>query len=232
MFSTTQRQNLINQLIASLKTYQTSFGVSLWSSLDFLFLVAAHDSQAARINWKTPTEVGTLVGSPTFVTDRGYTGVLNTSYTDTGINFFSANPQLTFGMNHIGGVVNNAHSSNGNVVGTASYAIQINAGNEGVANLHASSGLITYPIAGSPSSSRCVSTRNLWHNVAYRNGATIAFHALVNNTSVSQFDNTDLLLANGPGQVACAHGGIYWTPDDVLAFDGLIYNFLHAIGAQ
>lgn len=61
------RKALINTLIKALKD------ASIWSSLDLLYMTAAHDSQAALLNWKNPaTFVLSPVASPTFTIDRGY----------------------------------------------------------------------------------------------------------------------------------------------------------------
>ena len=73
------RINLINTLIASLKSYTTSLnGQTLWQALDFLYVIANFDStgQAGRINWKNPSQIATVIGSPTYVTDRGYAGFI------------------------------------------------------------------------------------------------------------------------------------------------------------
>jgi hypothetical protein len=69
----------INQLVTTLKA------ASVWSDLDILYVLASADSQAARINWKSPG-VKTLnaVNSPTFAAYRGYTGNGTTSRLDTG----------------------------------------------------------------------------------------------------------------------------------------------------
>jgi hypothetical protein len=63
--------------------------------LDLFYVLAAHDSQAARLNWKNPgTFTAAGVNSPVFETDRGYTGDgsssrLRTLYTPStdGVNF-------------------------------------------------------------------------------------------------------------------------------------------------
>lgn len=51
----------------------------LWTLIDGLWVLVAHDAQAARINWKTPASVASAVGSPTFTTNAGYAfdGVTN-----------------------------------------------------------------------------------------------------------------------------------------------------------
>lgn len=75
------RASLISDTIAALKA------ADLWDDLDVLYILAAHDAQAARLNWKAPGSfAATVVGSPTFAADEGYTGngtngALNTTFT-------------------------------------------------------------------------------------------------------------------------------------------------------
>jgi hypothetical protein len=71
---TQARKRLINQTVVSLKSS------GIWSLLDILYVIAAETAQAGRINWKNPGTFDALaVNSPTFVTDRGYTGDGSTS---------------------------------------------------------------------------------------------------------------------------------------------------------
>lgn len=73
------RQALIDSTIAALKT------ADLWDDLDVLYILAAHDAQAARLNWKAPgSYAATVIGSPTFTADQGYTGDASTGALDTG----------------------------------------------------------------------------------------------------------------------------------------------------
>ncbi|MGO1079719.1 hypothetical protein [Inquilinus sp. CA228] len=65
------RMGLIDTLVAGLKTD------SAWLLLDGLFLFAAHDAQAARINVKTPASIAVVTGSPAFAVDSGYTGAVS-----------------------------------------------------------------------------------------------------------------------------------------------------------
>ena len=76
------RKALINSFIVALKT------AGIWSELDLLYVMAAHDAQAAQLNWKAPA-ANTLSpqNSPTFTTDRGYQGNGTTSYLTAGTNF-------------------------------------------------------------------------------------------------------------------------------------------------
>jgi hypothetical protein len=74
------RTLLIDDLITTL------VDAGVWAKLDILYVLAAHDSQAALINWIDPAGVaGTAVNGPTFTADRGFAGDGATSYIDSGI---------------------------------------------------------------------------------------------------------------------------------------------------
>jgi hypothetical protein len=79
--ATVSRKILINDLVLALKA------ATIWDDLDILYVIAAEDSQAARINWKNPgVFTASPVNAPTFEVDRGYTGDgssarLNTNWT-------------------------------------------------------------------------------------------------------------------------------------------------------
>jgi uncharacterized membrane protein len=84
----------INTLYAGLKAD------AVLSLLDIFYIVAAHDAQAARLNWKNPgTFTITAVNSPTFTTDRGYTGA-STKYLNTGWTPSSNAVQYTLNSCH------------------------------------------------------------------------------------------------------------------------------------
>lgn len=78
---TQARKVLIDKAVKALKAE------GIWSKLDGLWLTAAADSQAAKVNWIDPgTYDLTAVNSPTFTADRGYQGDGATSYLDTGMS--------------------------------------------------------------------------------------------------------------------------------------------------
>lgn len=63
------RKLVINDLILALKND------GIWTKLGLLYVLAAHDSQAARLNWIDPSaNTLTLTSAPTFTADRGYQG--------------------------------------------------------------------------------------------------------------------------------------------------------------
>ena len=82
------RKGQIDTCIGAIKT------AGVWSKLDCLWIRAAHDSQAALLDWKRLSD-STAVNSPTFTTDRGFTGDGSTSYINT--NFTPS----TDGVNYI-----------------------------------------------------------------------------------------------------------------------------------
>lgn len=63
------RKAVIDTLVGALKAAGT------WTKRDVLYVFAAHNSQAALLNWKAPASfAATEVSAPTFTADRGYNG--------------------------------------------------------------------------------------------------------------------------------------------------------------
>ena len=91
------RKGHLNTLIASLKT------AGVWAKLDGLYIMAAHDAQAARVNAVNPASVATANGTITFTTDRGYAGNGTTGYLNTGFNPTTApSPKYARNSAHMG----------------------------------------------------------------------------------------------------------------------------------
>lgn len=111
------RKTALNTLIAALKT------AGVWAKLDALYIMAAHDAQAARVNALDPASVATVNGTLTFTTDRGYAGNGSTGYLNTGWNPTTASsPKYTQNSAHMG-VWNRTVSGNGTDVGITNYAL-------------------------------------------------------------------------------------------------------------
>jgi len=252
------RTTLINALISSLKTYRTGFGLSFWDALDFLYIPAAHDAQAGRINWKSPSNVGSVVGSPAFQTDRGYTGDSGVSYIDTGKALATAGFTLTQSNNHIGSVINNVsgapQSTSVGTVGCAAYYIQpTNLGKLLVYNLGATAnwnggiydnilqvGLGTNTVPANQTAANChiMSSRNFAWAYTYINGNFSSGNNGVagsgNYVAANQhatLSSTNMYMANSNYQTACFHGGVFLTADDARDLYSLLYVYLHALGA-
>jgi len=73
-----RRQRLMSELISEL------IYAGVWSRLDCFYVLAAHDAQAARLNWIAPgTNNLTAQSAPTFTFDRGYAGNGSSAYLTT-----------------------------------------------------------------------------------------------------------------------------------------------------
>lgn len=86
------RKGLINAVIKSLKAS------GCWSLLRALYVEAAHDQQAGRLNWIGNTNTLTLVAAPNFLADRGFAGDGSTSYTDSGVTVTDLQDNNHIGM--------------------------------------------------------------------------------------------------------------------------------------
>lgn len=73
------RKALINSTILGFKS------AGIWTPADAIHFQAAHDAQAARLNWKGDIYNLTAVNSPVFIIDRGYGGDGVSAYLDTGL---------------------------------------------------------------------------------------------------------------------------------------------------
>lgn len=84
------RKTACNVFVTGLKD------AGLWPRGIGLWALSAHDAQAARRNWLADQYNLTAVNSPTFTTDRGYTGDGSSSRLSTGFNAFTAaDPNFT-----------------------------------------------------------------------------------------------------------------------------------------
>lgn len=85
---TIARRRLIDTTIRNLKS------AGLWDKFDLFYILAAHDEQAGRVNWKSPSaNTLSVVNSPTFTANTGFTtngtdNRLNTGWAPSdGVNF-------------------------------------------------------------------------------------------------------------------------------------------------
>jgi hypothetical protein len=89
------RKSLINSLITTLKAN------GIWANFDALYVMAAHDAQAARLNWVQDLYNLTAVNSPVFTIDRGYAGDGSTAMLVTGITPAAAGLKFKQNSSHI-----------------------------------------------------------------------------------------------------------------------------------
>lgn len=102
------RQGVINNLVVALKT------ASIWTKFDAFYVFAAHDSQAALLNWVSTSFDATATNSPTFTTDRGFNGNGSSSYIHTNFNPTTASsPKYTQNSAHYSVWRQNSGNANG-----------------------------------------------------------------------------------------------------------------------
>jgi hypothetical protein len=114
------RQRIIDATVTSLKA------AGLWAKLEALWVLEAHDAQAAQRNWIADAFNLTPVNSPTFTVDRGYAGNGSSSYLNTGFNpslgsIFTQNSG-SFGYYLSAGTITGSNSAIGMGCSDASYA--------------------------------------------------------------------------------------------------------------
>lgn len=77
---TQARRGLITAFVGAM------INADVWDRLDALYVMAAHDAQAGRINWRGAGAQDLVnVNGAAFTTDRGFAGDGATSYLDTGL---------------------------------------------------------------------------------------------------------------------------------------------------
>lgn len=74
------RKLAIDTLVGALKAG------GAWAKADAIYILAAHDAQAALLNWKSASYNATATNTPTFAADSGYTFDGSTNYLDTNFN--------------------------------------------------------------------------------------------------------------------------------------------------
>ncbi len=126
----TSRQIKQNQLILDLKS------AGIWNKLDVFYVYANDGSKEfATLNWKSPTQYqSTLVNSPTFTSDQGFTGDGVTSYIRTnfnpstnGVNYQNndasrgAYVRIPVSSQYVDGVANGNDLNHGFRIGTSQF---------------------------------------------------------------------------------------------------------------
>src|SRR5260221_11187046 len=103
------RQLVVDTFIITLKAK------NVWTKCDRLSLLAAENTPSALTDLVSLT-LSVAQGSPTFTTDRGYTGIdaSSTVYLDTGFNPTVGTPQFAQNAGHLSAWSNTAAASSAN----------------------------------------------------------------------------------------------------------------------
>ena len=115
---TPQRRDAYQFLIGSL------VGAGVWAKLDALWVLAAADAATAAVNLKSSSYALSLVSTPTFTADRGYTGNGSSTALSTGYNpgaggtLYAQDSASLFGWSLTAGQVG-AFNANNSMMGVA-----------------------------------------------------------------------------------------------------------------
>ena len=212
------RKRLIDWTVRELK----AFGI--WYRLDRLFVFAAHAQQGALLDWTKATRSATAVNSPTFTTDRGFTGNGTTSYINSNYNANSQGVNYSLNSAVIGAYVTGTAVDAGIVVGFSDAAAFSQFQPR-------STGDIVVPRLNSGGSTTSASTdASGWWTIdrassaefiTYRNGASFSTHTTV-SSAVSNF--TSYILARN---LAGTAGAFFSLQTSAVLFGGTLTASQH-----
>jgi hypothetical protein len=233
---TTARKIIINNLIVALQN------AGAWSRMDCLYVLAAADSQAARLNWKTPgTLTASAVNSPAFAADQGYTGDGSTSLLDSGFNPATAGGQFALNSAHLGlwdrldiGTTGNPQVGNLNATlqnksaAAGSTLCRVNAGSS-ITSTGIPTGVLSHYVGNRNNSS----THDIWAA-----GNKVASAVASTSTSVSSLTFAMLGRQIGassyqysPRQMSAFHWGADLSDAQITATYNALLTYMQAVGA-
>ncbi len=224
------RKTLINNTVGAL------ISAGIWQLCDLIYFLAAADSQAATINWKTPaSNVLALNNSPTFNADRGFTGdgismTLTAAYTNSLYTQNSCHIS-SFGLNTSA----NGTSSDFSITNvTPAVRGQIKLRNATVAGIAAGAATFTVPTTGITLPGMIAGDRSDSANQnVYTNGVADGTASVASLATVA---TTITFLANGIGgfadrQVAFGCCGASLTAAQHLSLYRITLAYMQSVGA-
>jgi hypothetical protein len=105
------RKTLVDNLIVGLKTD------GVWAKLDRLWLFAGENAQSADRDLVSPANPATLINSPSFTADRGYTGNGSNAYVNSNVANNAGGLKYTQDSACFFGWSNTAGGDNGGLIG-------------------------------------------------------------------------------------------------------------------
>jgi len=229
--ATPTRLRWIDAMIVRLKL------VGVWPKLDALYLLAAHDAQAARQNWVANACNLTAVSSPTFSSDLGYIGDGFSAYLETGFNPATASsPKYAQSSAHLG---------LWSLTALAASGIDMGNGNSLVLARQTSSDLSVGRVNLASSHGSTLPSAGVGHFVANRTGATdmrsFADGAVASpNNGLSSIppDNSAIRIGGRSGavsyslrRIAAAHYGSGLSDQNIADLYTAIRTYLRDVGA-
>lgn len=232
------RSDAIDALVRSLQD------AGVWAKLDALYLTAAHDEQAARLNWVEDAFNLAPQGGPVFTVDRGFQGDGVGAYLNTGFNPSAAPSAYTLDSAHVSTWGLTAHAAGVYLpagmrdADNAAGRLQIIPRLADMLNVRVNS-FTPIAVANTETQGLFVANRPDASNMAaYLNGASIASGAvpslsLPNAELYLLAQNTAGTGANSfsPSQLAAATVGAGLTDDEVAALHSALGAYLQLLGA-
>lgn len=227
------RKTLINKTIRRLKAS------GAWALMDVFYMMAAHDEQAGRLNWKAPGSftLANIGGGSAFTVDRGFKGNGTSTAQDTTYNPATA-PGAQFLQNsaHMGCVPTENFQSDSRCVGHLRAAI-LPRSSSSVASCNGMSSSGDTIQTGQTNSQQVYT----W----YRNNAA-DFRTFINganqlnpvrvSSAVSNFSwiiggRNDTVMNFSATQLGCFHAGGALTDQQVADLYTAIFGYMNPIGA-
>lgn len=208
----------------------------IWAKLDLLYLLAAHDEQAARVNIRSPGSYSlTAVGAPVFTKDRGFAGDGATTSLDTGFDATAAAGQYALASAHAGVSILDNLASAGCAFGAGGVSGELALCPRSLADT------LTARINDLGPSLAAPATTSAGHSLIVRSGATRTLYkdgasAATDGTPATALPEGSLALlradaAFGPWQVAAAHAGGALSAAESAALNSILATYLTAVGA-
>lgn len=235
---TDERRRLIDQLVGRLKLGAVS-GSNIWAKLDVLYVTAAADAQAARLNWVSASAFTPLVAfnSPTFTIDRGFAGNGTSSYHGTGWQVGVSADLASRDDNHLGSwALTNVANAGVDFGSNIHYINPRNgSGNFETRNMNAAAN--TVAAIGTSIGHSAMSRAAGAGYSQYKNGALIGSPVQASGAPVANEVGMGARMAGttpslfSTRQIAAAHGGVALTDNEMLDMYNALLAYLQAVGA-
>jgi hypothetical protein len=225
--SDTTRKGVIDTLITSLKN------AGVWSKLDVLYMMAAADAQAARLEWKgNASDNLAAINSPTFTANSGYTGDGATSYLATGYSPLAASLGASLNSAHIGIFTLTDTANTGWDGGSQNQFLYLKS-KSGTASAIAVSTTGTDGVTTSVAPRHLIGNRVSSANAeSFANGVKATYGARASSTPGSALDICRLAAAPySDRKQAVFHVGQGLSSGEGLALYNALLAYLQAIGA-
>jgi hypothetical protein len=232
---TTDRASLYTTLILSLKS------AGVWSKLDALWVMAAADSQAARLNLVSSSYTLTPVSNPVFTVDRGYQGDASASYLDTNMDTGAGGGvKIQRNSAFIGCYVNTATTgADVREMGSRNFAVNLLNLTSGMSFRNAATNSDSTIATFANSIGFAATNRNnsANHDI-YKNGVyveTLTRSSVIlssSNCLICAFNNNGVPSQFSAKRVASAAIGQDLTAGETLALYNAILSYLTAVGGN